>query len=75
MDSILSCDPVSGTEYENAVALFLNEIGINARRTYIADYGVDIIAEKVIHGKTYTFNLQCKYHNKTLGYSPIQEVI
>ena len=64
----------NGTDFEIEVTDYLLELGFQAKRTWRNDFGVDIIALKVVNNKEYTFNIQCKYYNKALAFSPIQEV-
>ena len=64
----------NGTDFEIEVTDYLLELGFQAKRTGRNDFGVDIIALKVVNNKEYTFNIQCKYYNKALAFSPIQEV-
>lgn len=64
----------SGTDYELWVLNLLILVGIKAKRTGKDDNGVDIIAEVTIGETLYKFYIQCKFHNKTIGKEPIQEV-
>lgn len=64
----------SGTDYELWVLNLLILVGIKARRTGKDDNGVDIVAEVAIGETLYKFYIQCKFHNKTIGKEPIQEV-
>lgn len=65
---------LSGSDYEEMVAEFLRQFGFKTAMTGKRDYGVDIVATKTIKDTNYTFNIQCKYWNTTLGNKPIQEV-
>lgn len=64
----------SGADFENTVTSFLRSVGFNADRTGKDDGGIDIVAKKRIQETEYTFYIQCKYFNTTLGKHPIQEV-
>ena len=63
-----------GTDFENKVVKFLNENGFKANRVGNNDGGVDIVAKSITKPTEYTFNIQCKYFNRTVGKTPIQEV-
>lgn len=65
---------MTGTDYEKWVLQLLTAVGISAKRTGKDDNGVDIIAEYEINGFKLKFYIQCKFYNKTLGKTPIQEV-
>ena len=64
----------SGADFEYTVTNFLQSLGFNANRTGKDDGGIDIVAKKRIQETEYTFYIQCKYFNTTLGKHPIQEV-
>ena len=64
----------SGADFEDTVTSFLRSVGFNADRTGKDDGGIDIVAKKRIQETEYTFYIQCKYFNTTLGKHPIQEV-
>lgn len=66
---------LTGKEFEETVVKILEKFSFKAARTGSHDYGVDIIATKTIKNIVYTFNIQCKYWNSTLGNKPIQEVL
>ena len=38
------------------------------------DNGVDVMATTTVDGKEYKYYIQCKYYNRTVGKTPIQEV-
>lgn len=63
-----------GKDFENGVVAFLNKNGFTANRVGNNDGGVDIIAKSNTEPVEYTFNIQCKYFNKPVGKTPIQEV-
>lgn len=65
---------VSGTEFEDIVVKVLNAYGFKATKTGKNDKGIDIVAVSTTKPQKYTFNIQCKYYNRTVGYQPIQEV-
>ena len=65
---------MSGYDFELWVQSILTTLKFNAKRTSGNDNGVDIIAtldEMEHHLKYY---IQCKFHNKTVGKTPVQEV-
>lgn len=64
----------TGTDFENWVQSFLTHLGFDAKRTCGNDNEVDIIATKIYQNVSYKFYIQCKYHNRVLGKTPIQEV-
>jgi hypothetical protein len=64
----------SGTDFENYIVRLLEQYGITACRTGKDDGGIDIVATHKVEDKEYTFNIQCKFQNSTLGKHPIQEV-
>lgn len=66
----------SGYNYEIEVTRLLQKFGFHAHRTAEEEHkdeGVDIVAQAQIEGKP-KFYIQCKYHNKTQGLEPIQQV-
>lgn len=63
-----------GKDFENKVVEFLNGYGFKANRVGNNDGGVDIVAKSITKPNEYTFNIQCKYFNRTVGKTPIQEV-
>lgn len=64
----------SGTDFENWIQSLLTAAGFNARRTGGNDNGVDIIATITFGKKEYKYYIQCKFHNKPVGKTPVQEV-
>ena len=64
----------SGAVFEDTVTNFLRSLGFNANRTGKDDGGIDIVAKKRIQETEYTFYIQCKYFNTTLGKPPIQQL-
>lgn len=71
---IISRSIQSGTDFEVAVTNCLNHLGFDAHRTGNNDNGVDIVASIELNGKKYSFNIQCKFFNTTLGKGPVQEI-
>ena len=69
-------NPMSGTDYEDNIQAVLQANGFEASKVSKkhGDGGVDIFASTTFKGETFTYNIQCKYYNKTLGKQPIQEV-
>jgi len=64
----------NGTDFENKVVDVLNQNGFKANRVGNNDGGVDIAAKSITKPTEYTFNIQCKYFNRTVGKTPVQEV-
>lgn len=65
----------TGIDFENKTLDFLRLAGLTANRTGGAnDGGIDIVASVNIQSIEYSYYIQCKYYNKPLGKSPIQEV-
>ena len=62
----------SGDKYETFITELLRAHGFTAYKTGSKDFGVDIVAS--INKKDYKFIIQCKFYNKTLGNTPVQEV-
>lgn len=64
----------TGVEFENWVVKLFQSYNFDAKKTGKSDGGVDIIVTVPTTPKSYSFNIQCKYYNTTLGKAPIQEV-
>ncbi len=65
----------TGTDFENKTLDLLRLAGFTANKTGGAnDGGIDIVASINIQGTEYSYYIQCKFHNRTLGKDPIQEV-
>lgn len=64
----------SGTDFEDNVVEFLQHLHFKANRIRKNDGGVDIIASICIQNTDYKFFIQCKYYNRTLTKTPVQEV-
>lgn len=67
-------DCKTGTDFENWVQGVLTAFRFDAKRTGGNDNGVDIIATTTIGQKEYKYYIQCKFHNRPVGKTPIQEV-
>ena len=65
---------LTGDEFRNNVISFLNIYGF---QSYIPqpDGGLDIVSTKKVKDAIYTFNIQCKYYNRTVSNKPIQEAV
>ena len=63
----------SGHDFELWVQRLLIHTGFDAKLTGGNDYGVDIMATTTVNGKEYKYYIQCKYYNRTVGRTPIQE--
>ncbi len=66
-------DCLTGADFENTVLNILVHLGFDAHLTGKEDRGIDIIASKIVEGKTYKFYIQCKFWNSTVGIKPVQE--
>ena len=64
----------TGIEFEDRVTEFLLKLGFEAERVGSNDSGIDIVATLSAKPKPIVFNIQCKFHNNTLGKGPINEV-
>lgn len=64
----------TGIEYEGKMVELLTNVGFNANRVGKSDGGVDIFASINLPTGDFSFNIQCKYYNKTLGKEPVQQV-
>ena len=65
---------LNGTDFEIWVEQLLRWAGFAAKRVGKNDCGVDIIASINLNGEAHRFYVQCKFHNKTLGKAPVQEI-
>lgn len=61
----------SGIDFETKICKILINMGFKAERVGKGDKGVDIIA---ITPSGYTFNIQCKFHNKSIDNSSVNQV-
>lgn len=66
-------DCYTGTDFENRVAEFLSNY-CKVQKMGKSDGGVDIIATTTTQPTAYSFNIQCKFFNRTVDKRPIQEV-
>lgn len=64
----------SGVEFEERTVAFLQTLGLEAHKTKANDGGIDIITYVKTSKHKYSFSIQCKYYNKPLGKTPIQEI-
>lgn len=64
----------SGHDFELWVQSLLVHTGFDAKLTGGNDNGVDIMATTTVDGKEYKYYIQCKFYNRTVGKTPIQEV-
>ena len=70
--SMAAVDAMTGTEFENYVAVRLRRAGWQVTFTSVTgDYGVDLIAEK--DGKSVA--IQCKRHGNSVGVAAVQQVV
>lgn len=65
---------MSGHDFELWTQGILTALGFNAKLTGGNDNGVDIIATITVDNRDYKFYIQCKFYNKTVGKTPVQEV-
>lgn len=65
----------SGKDFEIRVEKILTHLGFRVKSTGKDDNGIDLIAEGELEGQQLCYYIQCKYWNKTVDKSPIQEVI
>lgn len=61
----------SGIDFETRICNMLIEMGLDAKRVGKSDKGVDVIATTPAG---YTFNIQCKFHNKSIDNSSVNQV-
>lgn len=67
-------DCKSGRDFELWVQGILTCLGFDAKQTGGNDNGVDIIATITIADKSYKYYIQCKFYNRPVGKTPVQEV-
>ena len=65
---------MSGYDFELWVQGILTTLKFDARRTKGNDNGVDIIATLDERGYHLKYYIQCKFHNRPVGKTPVQEV-
>ena len=63
-----------GTDFENWMVKILGNYGFDAKRVGNNDNGVDIVAATTVDDIKYSFNIQCKLHNMTVGKGAVREV-
>lgn len=64
----------SGHDFELWTQGILTALGFDAKLTGGNDNGVDIIATITVDNKDYKFYIQCKFYNRPVGKTPVQEV-
>lgn len=65
----------TGKDFENKTVDVLQWVGFNAKRVGGPnDGGIDVVANINIQGVEYSYYIQCKYYNHSLGKGPISEV-
>ena len=64
----------SGYDFELLVQNMLTTLKFDARRTKGNDNGVDIIATLNERGCNLKYYIQCKFYNRPVGKTPVQEV-
>ena len=64
---------MSGYDFELWVQGFMTALKFDAKRTKGDDNGVDIIATLEKGGIQLKYYIQCKFHNRPVGKTPIQE--
>ena len=75
MDEKLFFGIKTGFEFEEKMVTVLRFCKLDANRVGRNDGGVDIIATFTAENKKqYTFYIQCKFQNATVGKHPVQEV-
>lgn len=67
-------DCKTGVDFENRIVDVFNILGFKANKTGSNDGGIDIIVEGTVGDTLRKYYIQCKYYNKPLGKTPIQEV-
>lgn len=65
---------MSGYDFELWVQGILTTLKFDAQRTKGNDNGVDIIATLDERGHHLKYYIQCKFHNRPVGKTPVQEV-
>ena len=64
----------TGHDFERWTQGILRVLGFETKLTGGNDNGVDVIATIAIDGKEYKYYIQCKFYNRTVGKTPVQEV-
>ena len=73
-DGFMPQNCMSGYDFELWVQGFMTALKFDAKRTKGDDNGVDIIATLEKGGIQLKYYIQCKFHNRPVGKTPIQEV-
>ena len=74
MDGFKPKNCMSGYDFELWVQGILTTLKFDARRTKGNDNGVDIIATLDERGECLKFYIQCKFHDRPVGKTPVQEI-
>lgn len=74
MDGFKPKNCMSRYDFELWVQGLLTTLKFDARRTKGNDNGVDIIATLDERGEYLKFYIQCKFHNRPVGKTPVQEI-
>lgn len=64
----------SGHDFELWTQGILTTLGFDAKLTGGNDNGVDIVATITVDNRDYKFYIQCKFYNRPVGKTPVQEV-
>ncbi|MEE1256083.1 MAG: restriction endonuclease [Lachnospiraceae bacterium] len=67
-------DCKTGVDFENRIVDVFRILGFKATKTGSNDGGIDIIIEGTVENTPRKFYIQCKFYNRPLGKTPIQEV-
>lgn len=67
-------DCKTGVDFENRIVDVFRILGFKATKTGSNDGGIDIIIEGTVEDTPRKFYIQCKFYNRPLGKTPIQEV-
>ncbi len=73
-DGFMPKNCMSGYDFELWVQGILTALKFDAKRTKGNDNGVDIIATLGERGSHLKYYIQCKFHNRPVGKTPVQEV-
>lgn len=74
LDSLNMVNNYTGIDFEKGCVEILEYCGFKAFQTGREDKGVDIIATITLNENVKKYYIQCKYQNKTLSMSPVQEI-
>lgn len=74
LDGLNMVNNYTGIDFEKGCVEILEYCGFKAFQTGKEDKGVDIIASITFDENVKKYYIQCKYQNKTLSMSPVQEV-